>query len=158
MAEHSLGAGITVRPVEEADLAAVVALYADDRLGASRETPDDLGPYRAALARMRTQPGNTAYLIERDGQAVSTLTLTIVPGISRTATTRATLEAVRVAPSERGTGLGTRLVEWACEEAARQGATLVQLTTDVSRTDAHRFYERLGFRQTHLGFKRDLRA
>ncbi|XVX19558.1 N-acetyltransferase family protein [Actinomycetota bacterium] len=158
MAEHALGDGITIRPVEEADLAAVVALYADDRLGASRETPHDLTPYRDALARMQAQPGNAAYLAVRDGRPVGTLTLTVVHGLSRTATTRATIEAVRVAASERGTGLGTRLIEWACEEAARQGAALIQLTTDVSRTDAHRFYEQLGFRQTHLGYKRDLRG
>jgi hypothetical protein len=29
----------------------------------------------------------------------------------------------------------------------------VQLTTDKSRTDAHRFYEKLGFKASHEGYK-----
>lgn len=64
---------------------------------------------------------------------------------------------MRVGSTERGGGLGTALVTHAIEEARRLGADLVQLTSDASRTDAHRFYERLGFTGSHLGFKLNLR-
>lgn len=58
--------------------------------------------------------------------------------------------------SARGQGLGARLIEWAVDESRRQGCQLVQLTSDSARTDAHRFYERLGFTGSHVGFKLQL--
>ena len=78
------------------------------------------------------------------------------PGLSRRGATRTIVEGVRVASSERGSGLGTRLIEWAVEESRRLGCGLVQLTSDATRLDAHRFYERLGFEKSHVGFKKVL--
>lgn len=71
---------------------------------------------------------------------------------------RAQIEAVRVAASHRGDGLGERLLTWAIAEAERHGCHLVQLTTNVDRSDAGRFYERLGFEASHTGMKRYLRG
>ena len=87
------------------------------------------------------------------GKLVGTLQLSIIPGLSRKGATRGLVEAVRVAASARGTGLGTTLMEWSIEEARTRGCTIVQLTSDKARTDAHRFYLRLGFTNTHEGFK-----
>jgi len=89
----------------------------------------------------------------RDGRVVGTLQLTIVPGLSRRGATRSIIEAVRIHTDERGCGLGGRLIEWAIDESRREGCQLVQLTSDTTRTDAHRFYERLGFTASHVGFK-----
>lgn len=89
----------------------------------------------------------------RAGRVVGTLQLTIIPGLSRRGSTRSIIEGVRVHTDERGSGLGTRLIEWAIDSSRAQGCQLVQLTSDVTRTDAHRFYERLGFEATHVGFK-----
>lgn len=66
---------------------------------------------------------------------------------------RASVEAVRVDQRLRGNGLGSAMISWAIEEGRRRGAALVQLTSDNTRLDAHRFYERLGFSQSHAGFK-----
>ena len=63
---------------------------------------------------------------------------------------------MRVARDERGHGLGTELITWAIEESRHAGCSLVQLTSDASRTDARRFYERLGFVASHVGFKLQL--
>lgn len=144
------------RPARLEDVPAVVALYADDELGATREDPTDLATYEAALARVAQDPNQHLVVADRDGTVVGTLQLTVVPGLSRRGSTRSIIEAVRVASSERGSGLGTRIVEWAVAESRRQGVDLVQLTSDASRVDAHRFYERLGFTQSHVGFKLQL--
>lgn len=89
----------------------------------------------------------------RENRVVGTLQLTVVPGLSRRGSTRSIIEGVRVHADERGSGLGTLLIEWAVDSSQEQGCQLVQLTSDVTRTDAHRFYERLGFEATHVGFK-----
>ncbi|MHC5904216.1 GNAT family N-acetyltransferase [Streptomyces sp. S6] len=145
--------GLTIRDARIDDLPAIVALLADDPLGAQRESPDDLTPYLAAFERLDRDPHQHLVVAVREGQVVGTLQLTIVPGLSRKGSTRSIIEAVRVRGDERGSGLGTRFVEWAVEESRREGCQLVQLTSDVSRVDAHRFYERLGFVASHVGFK-----
>ncbi|MFE6053143.1 GNAT family N-acetyltransferase [Kitasatospora sp. NPDC056446] len=144
---------LTIRRATEADLPAIVAMLADDPLGATRETPDDLTPYRAALARIDDDPHQHLVVADRAGRTVGTLQLTLVPGLSRQGSTRTIIEAVRIHADERGSGLGTVLVEWAVERSRELGADLVQLTSDATRTDAHRFYERLGFVPSHIGFK-----
>ncbi|SDY40717.1 L-amino acid N-acyltransferase YncA [Micromonospora pattaloongensis] len=144
---------LTIRPAAAEDVAAIVAMLADDVLGATRESPDDLEPYLTAFAVIDADPHQTLVVAERAGSIVGTLQLTILPGLSRRATTRALVEAVRVSSSERGSGLGTELLRWAIDEARRRGCRLVQLTTDRARTDAHRFYESLGFEATHIGYK-----
>ncbi|OII69500.1 GNAT family N-acetyltransferase [Streptomyces sp. CC77] len=144
---------LQIRKASAADVPAIVAMLADDPLGAQRETPDDLSPYLAGFARVTADPNQHLVVAVREGRVIGTLHLTIVPGLSRRGSTRSLIEAVRIHADARGDGLGTRLIEWAVEESRRQGARLVQLTSDASRTDAHRFYERLGFVASHLGFK-----
>lgn len=146
----------TFRHATTEDLPAIVALLADDHLGAQRETPDDLAPYRAAFAHITTDSHQHLMVAERDGNTLGTLHLTVIPGLSRRGSSRSQIEAVRVHTDARGTGLGTELIEWAIQESRRLGCALVQLTSDATRVDAHRFYERIGFEASHLGFKMSL--
>ncbi|MFD8534666.1 GNAT family N-acetyltransferase [Streptomyces rubrogriseus] len=147
---------LEIRPTTAEDIPAVVAMLADDPLGARRESPDDLGPYLAAFERLRVDPNQHLVVAVRDDRVVGTLQLTIVPGLSRRGATRSIVEGVRIHRDERGSGLGTQLIEWAIDESRRQSCHLVQLTSDKTRADAHRFYERLGFEASHTGFKLQL--
>ncbi|MFJ7274167.1 GNAT family N-acetyltransferase [Kitasatospora sp. NPDC098663] len=147
---------LTIRRATAEDLPALVAMLADDALGATRESPDDLTPYRAAFARVDGDPHQHLVAAERAGRTVGTLQLTVIPGISRKGATRTIIEAVRIHTDERGSGLGTELIQWAIERSRELGADLVQLTSDATRTDAHRFYEKLGFVPSHVGFKLQL--
>jgi GNAT superfamily N-acetyltransferase len=142
-----------IRRARPGDVAHIVALIADDRLGARRESLDDLGPYLRAFETIDADPHQFLAVAEDAGAVVATLQLTFIPGLSRRGATRALVEAVRVRSDRRGDGLGSTLMKWAVEEARRRGCALVQLTSDGSRTGAHRFYERLGFEQSHKGFK-----
>ncbi|QWQ42456.1 GNAT family N-acetyltransferase [Streptomyces sp. YPW6] len=142
-----------IRPATPDDLPAVVAMLADDPLGAQRESPDDLAPYQKALQRLADDPNQHVVVAVRRDRVVGTLQLTIVPGLSRRGSTRSIIEGVRIHGDERGSGLGTQLIQWAVDESRRQNCQLVQLTSDATRKDAHRFYERLGFTASHVGFK-----
>ncbi|MFD5817117.1 GNAT family N-acetyltransferase [Streptomyces sp. NPDC127038] len=146
-------ADLEIRAAAADDVPAIVAMLADDPLGARRESPDDLTPYLDALDRLSRDPNQHLVVAVRDGRVVGTLQLTVIPGLSRRGATRSVIEAVRIHADERGSGLGTELIEWAVAESRRQDCRLVQLTSDSSRTDAHRFYERLGFEASHIGFK-----
>ncbi|GHC71780.1 GNAT family N-acetyltransferase [Streptomyces violaceochromogenes] len=147
---------LEIRAAISDDVPAIVAMLADDPLGAQRESPDDLGPYLAALERLSADPNQRVIVAVRQGRVVGTLQLTVIPGLSRRGATRSIIEGVRIHADERGSGLGTQLIEWAIDTSREQGCQLVQLTSDRTRTDAHRFYERLGFTASHTGFKLQL--
>ncbi|MFD7438072.1 GNAT family N-acetyltransferase [Streptomyces sp. NPDC059861] len=144
---------LEIRAAVTEDLPVIVGMLADDPLGAQRESPDDLTPYRSALERLDADPNQHLVVAVREDRVVGTLQLTIIPGLSRRGATRSIIEGVRIHSDERGSGLGTQLIEWAVEESRRQDCQLVQLTSDTTRVDAHRFYERLGFTASHVGFK-----
>ncbi|MFD5316512.1 GNAT family N-acetyltransferase [Streptomyces sp. NPDC127098] len=151
---------ITMRQAASADVPEIVAMLADDMLGAGRENPADQQPYLAAFERLAADPNQLVFVAEdADDPAagiVGTFTLAVLHGLSRQGASRGLIEAVRVRGDARGSGLGTELMRLAVEEARRRGCALVQLTSDVARLDAHRFYERFGFKATHLGFKMEL--
>jgi GNAT superfamily N-acetyltransferase len=144
---------LIMRDATAADLPAIVALLADDKLGSTREDPADLAPYQAAFAEVEADPNQRLIVAERDGVTVGTFQLSFIPGVAQQGLKRVMIEAVRVDAAERGSGLGTRMMEWAIEEARRAGCRQVQLTSNAERPDAHRFYERLGFVPSHVGFK-----
>jgi GNAT superfamily N-acetyltransferase len=146
------GRMVEIRRAVAADVPAIVAMLADDPLGAARERPGDPS-YAEAFAEIDSDPRQVLAVAANGGEVVGTLQLTFIPGLSRLGSTRALIEAVRVRSDQRGSGLGGDLVRWAIETARARGAALVQLTTDASRVDAHRFYERLGFVATHVGMK-----
>ena len=143
---------ISIRRATAADVDAIVAMLADDPLGARREKPGDPS-YLKAFEVIAADPHQYLAVAEAGGEVVGTLQLTFTSGLSRLGMTRATVEAVRVRSDQRGNGLGERLMRWAIDEARARGCGLVQLTTDASRVDAHRFYERLGFTASHVGMK-----
>lgn len=147
---------VVIRTATAADVPGIVAMLVDDELGATRESPDDLTPYWTAFAAIDADPHQHLVVAESNGQLVGTLQLTVVPGLSRRGASRGLVEGVRVAAAARDTGLGTTLMEWAVDRAGALGCSLVQLTSDKARVDAHRFYERLGFAASHEGFKLQL--
>src|SRR5690606_4808602 len=130
-------ASLTIRDATEADLPAIVALYANDTLGATRERVEDPlpEPYRVAFAEISEDPRARLVVVEADGEIVGTLQLNVIPHVVRLGAKRAQIESVRVAASHRGSGVGQRMITWAIEEARRNGCALVQLTTDASRKD-----------------------
>ncbi len=143
--------GIILRLAVAEDVADIVSLLADDPLGQSREAPGDPA-YERAFQAIDQDPNNELWVLD-DGAVAGTMQLTIMPGLSRKAATRAQIESVRVADRLQGLGMGTWCFECMIERARQRGADMVQLTSDVTRPDAHRFYEKLGFVASHTGFK-----
>ena len=145
-----------LREARPEDVPAIVALIAADQLGATRDgvtTPDDLASYQRAFRDIDRDPAHVLVVAQSGPDVVGTLQLSFIPGLARRGALRAQIEAVRVADACRGGGLGAAMMAWAIGEARRRGCALVQLTSDKSRTSAHRFYERLGFVATHEGMK-----
>lgn len=146
---------LTFRNAHAADVPAIVAMLADDILGHVREG-HDMAPYMTAFAEIEADPASQLVVGEEDGRIVATCQLTILPGLSRRGARRALVEAVRVLSDLRSTGIGAALMAEAEARARAAGAVMIQLTTDRARIRAHAFYERLGYEQSHLGYKKAL--
>lgn len=149
---------LTFRDAVAADVPVIVALYADDSLGETRERPVDPLPdaYWRAFREIDSDPRHRLLVAEQAGEIVATLQLSFLPHLVLAGTERAQIEAVRVRSSHRGQGLGRAVFGWAVNEARQRGCGMVQLTTNVERDDARQFYEALGFRATHIGMKLNL--
>jgi ribosomal protein S18 acetylase RimI-like enzyme len=149
---------ITFRNARKDDVKTLVALLADDDIAEGREQAkgDLLPAYSAAFDEMSKNPDNRILVAEQGGQIVGSLQIVYVPGLSRQGAKRAIIESVRVSSKARGQNIGTLLMKEAIAQAKAAGCKLVQLTSDKRRTRAHLFYRRLGFLQTHEGFKLDL--
>jgi GNAT superfamily N-acetyltransferase len=146
---------LAFRSIRRDDVPKIVAMLADDPLGAARERYADPLPdcYWRAFAAIERTPSVDILVAELDGAVVGCLQLAMTPGLARQGMTRAQIEAVRVAGSHRGQRIGEAMIEEAIRRARAAGCGLVELTTDKRRPDAHRFYERLGFQATHEGMK-----
>lgn len=151
-------ASVLVRRATRDDLEAIMGLLSDDPISAGRgdvASDGDRGAYASALDRIVDDPSNELVVaVDAAGVVVGTLQLTVIPGMARRGSSRLLVEAVRVASTQRSSGIGGAMMRWVTEQAAIELSTpLVQLTSDSARTDAHRFYTRLGFVDSHVGFK-----
>ena len=146
---------LEIRPAARSDLDDLIALYHDDILGRTRDgvSPNDRTIYEAAFDRVERDASTCVYVATNDGTLIGTFQLTITPGLSRRGVIRATIESVRTRSDLRGRGVGAAMMRFAIEEARRHGAHIAQLTSDLRREDAHRFYDRFGFQHTHAGYK-----
>jgi len=148
---------VTLRVACPDDLDALMALLSDDPISAARGDNglDENRPaYARALARIADDPANTQLVVTDGDRLIGTMQLTVIPGLARAGSDRLQVETVRVASDRRSSGIGAAMMHWVEQVAAPAlGTSLIQLTSDAARVDAHRFYERLGFTPSHVGFK-----
>lgn len=149
---------ITIRPARREDVRRIAVLI---MLGAAKPsmTPAEIEAeaahpsYESAFDEIAASPDNTLFVAECKGEVIGTFQVTLIPGIISRGRKRAKFESVHVAPECRGMGVGAAMIAFALDFAKGKGAELVELTSNKSRLDAHRFYRTLGFDQSHEGFK-----
>jgi GNAT superfamily N-acetyltransferase len=149
-----------IRDARRADVPAIVQMLADDTLGRARERYEAPLPqaYWDAFDAIAHSDDTRLLVAEIDGAVIGTMQIYFLHGLARQGALRAQIEAVRIASSHTGRGLGRRMIAAAIEMARGRGCAMIQLTSDKSRTDAHRFYEKLGFVASHEGMKLMLAA
>lgn len=150
---------LTYREAVMADLPFLDALIEADEIAAARDIapPDNTEQQEEAMRAIEADPNHELWIVELGGAPVASFHLSYLPGVSRKGAWRGQIESVRVMPEVRGKGVGAEMMRWAIARCQEKGCGVVQLTSDMNRKDAHRFYERLGFEPTHAGFKLSLR-
>lgn len=146
---------LLIREATENDLASIINMLIDDSLGQTRESLNDasFASYLAAFREIARDINNYLLVLEKEGEVIGTLQLTYIPCLTHQGSMRAQIEGVRVNREYRGKGHGSILIKWAVTRAIEKGCQIVQLTTNQSRTEAVRFYQSLGFQDSHIGMK-----
>jgi len=149
---------LQIRPARSEDLEAIVRLHQEDALGSHGDVwaPEHRQAYEAAFAAVAASPDNTLYVAEAAERVVGTFKLTFIPNLTGRGALRVKVESVKVSAALRSRGIGAEMMAFAEEVARSRGARLLELTSNQAREDAHRFYERLGFSRSHVGFKKAL--
>lgn len=152
---HAPRLNVLIRQANHADLAEIIALFASDTIGGHDDTtaPDAFADYLAAFERITATPTETLYVAELDGAVVGTFQTTVLTTLSGRGSSNLLIEAVQTREDMRGRGIGEAMMRFAIDVASAQGFSKVQLGSNKARVDAHRFYERIGFERSHLGFK-----
>lgn len=150
---------LIIREASENDLPALIAMFAADDIGGHGDTTDAAAfpDYTRAFAAIAASPDQALYVAEKAGEVVGTFQISIATTLTGRGASFMIIEAVQTRGDMRGQGIGGQMIEFCIAEARGRGLARVQLISNAKRTDAHRFYERLGFEQSHLGFKMALK-
>ncbi len=149
---------LIIRTAREDDLPALAAIFAADEIGGHGDTAESAQPdYLAAFRAIEVSPSETLYVAELDGEVVGTFQTAILTKLVGRGAKSMVIEAVQTRADMRGRGIGAAMINYCLDEARRQGLKAAQLTSNMARLDAHRFYERLGFEKRHLGFRMKLK-
>ena len=153
MTEH-----LAFRAAQPSDLAAIIALHEADEVGGHGDawTEENRPAYQLALDALLNDPREYVIVAEKDGVLVGSMIATMLVELSGRACPHVLFRSIQIDERYRSLGFGAAMMAHAEEEAKRRGATVAELTSSWKRTDAHRFYDRLGYVQSHLGFKKKL--
>jgi GNAT superfamily N-acetyltransferase len=148
---------LDVREARESDLPQLVSLLAQlSPADPAREDTSSTEAYSASFAAVAADPGYKLLVLDADGQLTGTLALIVIQNLSHRGAPFAIIENVVVDGGSRGKGYGELLIRHAVRLARDAGCYKVSLTSNKQRQDAHRFYDRLGFKRSHEAFRMDL--
>lgn len=143
------------RKAQESDLPAIIALLSDDSLGQIREkkAKDAFSSYLSAFHEIDKDPNQYLMIVESNDQILGTCHLTLLPSLTYCGSKRMQIEAVRIHKDFRNLKIGEAMISEAIKYAKSKHVCIIQLTCNHQREKAIKFYQKMGFEPTHVGFK-----
>ena len=149
---------IIFRKAIKADLPAIIALHEADEVGGHGDawTPENIPAYEMAMDALLADPGEHLFVAEEQGAVIGSMIATVLVELTGRGRPHILFRSIQIAPTHRSRGIGAAMMAYVEEESRQGGAVIAELTSSIKRKDAHRFYDRLGYAQSHLGFKKKL--
>jgi GNAT superfamily N-acetyltransferase len=149
---------IIFRKAIRADLPAIIALHEADEIGGHGDawTPENIPAYEMAMDALLADPGEHLFVAEEQGAVIGSMIATVLVELTGRGRPHILFRSIQIAPTHRSRGIGAAMMAYVEEESRQGGAVIAELTSSIKRKDAHRFYDRLGYAQSHLGFKKKL--
>ncbi|WP_094604131.1 hypothetical protein SPSIL_045800 [Sporomusa silvacetica DSM 10669] len=142
---------ITIRKAKCWDLPKVLLLYQEFEL-AYHHNPGSEKAEDVIWERLLQDPRQHLLVAEVAGSVIGTLTVIVIPNIGHGGYPWAAIENVVVEAPYRSAGIGRNLMESAAKLCQDYGCYKIVLSSNLARQQAHAFYRRLGWQQTHIGF------
>jgi GNAT superfamily N-acetyltransferase len=147
-------APVEVRKASAADIAAVLALYAQPDLDDGNVLTVDQGV--ALFERFARYPDYTLYVAEQDGEIVGSFALLVMDNLGHLGSPSGIVEDVVVAPARQSRGIGAAMMRFALERCREKRCYKLVLSSNAKRVRAHAFYESLGYERHGYSFRVDL--
>jgi N-acetylglutamate synthase-like GNAT family acetyltransferase len=146
---------LTYRKATEADLEMIISLLLQDEHGIKREnnTKPLASRYFDIFEKIDKDLNQYLMVVESNQEIIATCHLSMMPSLTFVGTMRMQIEAVRVHDQYRGQGVGESMIRQAIKYGQKNGADIIQLTSNRVRSRAIKFYEKIGFISTHVGMK-----
>jgi GNAT superfamily N-acetyltransferase len=141
---------LDMRQALSADIPAVLALYAQPGLDDGKVL--DVDTAQQVFTQFARYPNYRLFVAIKDSAVVGSYALLIMHNLAHCGTPSAIAEDVVVAPASQGQGIGRRMMTHALSEARSAGCYKLALSSNRKRTQAHAFYESLGFDPHGLSF------
>jgi len=141
---------VQIEVATRADLADILSL-----IGQPDMSPDNnlsLAEAAALFERMQANPAQKLYVAKLGTVSIGAFSLLTVQHLSHNGGLSLIIEDVVVKTEQQGQGVGRQMVEFAIARARELGCYKLALSSNAKRTDAHTFYERLGFRKHGVTF------
>lgn len=148
--EANSSENIVIRPAGRDDLPGILSLYHDLN---AEDLDAPLSLMERTFIQMLAQPGLSILLALLDGEPVATITVVVVPNLTRGCAFYALLENVATLSSCRGKGIGGRLLAEAIDLCWKADCYKIMLMSGSQNLRAHRFYQVRGFKTTKTGFE-----
>jgi predicted N-acetyltransferase YhbS len=145
-----------IRAATEEDIPRILELYEELVITSSeveQERNLSLKEYIKVYEQIKAMPGHELLVAEDEGEVVGSVVLITVPNLSHNASPWAIIENVIVTQKHRRQGVGKQLMEYAIAHAQEAGCYVIELSSNKTRHEAHRFYESLGFEASAHGFR-----
>jgi GNAT superfamily N-acetyltransferase len=145
-----MGRSLSIHTATPSDLGSLLMLYAE-----LNPADPKINPSVAVerLETIRAQPGMQIFIGFAAGQPVATVTLVVIPNLTRNGASYALIENVVTAAAHRKKGYGATLIAHAVDRAWEAGCYKVMLLTGSKEPATLRFYEGCGFIQDKTGYQ-----
>lgn len=137
---------MSLRPAEIRDLQSVYEMIC--RL---EDTALDFRVFEKIYAHQLKSENYSHFLYCVDGKILGLITLRYEYQLHHCERIAEVLELV-VSNEAQGKGIGSRLFRRACRQAKEQNCRQIELSCNQKRTSAHKFYEKMGMKNTHFRF------
>ena len=142
---------LTFRVATRQDLPRILDLYARALDGKALAVADA----EHLFERILSYPDYRLYLCEQNGRLAGTFALLIMDNLGECGTPSGVVEDVVVEPEFQRRGVGRAMMEHALAICRQKGCYKMMLSSNLARTEAHAFYESLGFEKHGYSFRID---
>lgn len=136
---------LIIRQANKTNLSSILELYSQPSIDNGNILPIDKA--QRLFDKICCYPNYKLYVAFYDNRIVGTYALLIMDNLGHLGAPSGIVEDVAVDPNYQNLGIGKKMMQHAMEICQQEGCYKLTLSSNIIRTQAHQFYESIGFQQ-----------